>query len=82
MVHVARWIKAVYEQCDRPRTMIHGADNPGPGESQVAETGAPAGPRFRFREAYNELPKGMQVVVVTLIVIIAPLAFRHGESSG
>jgi len=55
--------------------MIHEADKPPPGEGQAAQKVELPSRWTRFRKAYGELSKGMQIAVVTLIVVIAPLAF-------
>src|ERR1700684_84239 len=55
--------------------MIHEADKQPPSEGQAAQEVERPSRWTRFRKAYGELPKGMQIAVVTLIVVIAPLAF-------
>ena len=55
--------------------MIHEAGKPDPGGNQIAEVDARPSRRIRFRDAYDELSKGMRIAVVALIVAVAPLAF-------
>jgi hypothetical protein len=55
--------------------MIHEAGKPPPSESQAAQEAELPSRWTRFRKAYGELSKGMQIAVGALIVAIAPLAF-------
>jgi hypothetical protein len=55
--------------------MIHDAGTPPPSARQAAQEAELPSRWTRFREAYSELSRAMQIAVATLIAVIAPLAF-------
>ena len=55
--------------------MIGEADTPRPGEGQGADADALRNRWIRFRMTYRKSPPGMQITVVALLVIAAPLIF-------